>query len=258
MKELVRLKHSYRTYEEMVAICERINEGLIPDGSRFDSAVDTLYAHEESTAADELLYAYRHLLEVVDQEIETIEQQTELAPSCRKGCVHCCYYPIVITPMEAKQIIAYIAQLPALQQEHIIQHLNRYYAQYRDLLHQLEQHSYDEEADKRRYKSLQLPCPLLDTESGSCLAYAVRPIPCRTYLNYSDPLVCEQELMPKEPFSYAFLGEYYMQALHAYIQELLVDGEDDEILGIAYPDDSMDMELLPLLLEKLLPERLAK
>ncbi|WP_213412108.1 YkgJ family cysteine cluster protein [Xylanibacillus composti] len=213
-------------------------------------AVDRLYEHEEPTAAEQLLHAYQRLLEVVDEEIATIEQQTQLAPSCRKGCAHCCYYPIVITPLEAKLIIAYVDVLPERDKERVAGHLQQYFRQYRSQLRELREQSYEEADDKRLYKSLHLPCPMLDTQSGSCLAYAVRPIPCRTYLNYSDPRVCGDELLPKESFSYAFLGEYYMQALHEYIQALLMDGEDDETLGIVYPDDSLEMEPLPLLLEK--------
>lgn len=254
-KEMNRLNHSYKTFEQMSAICERINKELIPDGTRFEEALDELLELDASNAAEELSTAYLHLLHVVDMEIEQIEQKTDIIPSCAKGCAHCCYFPIVLTPLEAKLILAYIDGLPEEDSNRIVRHLHTYLSSYQTTLEKLKQLTYETEEDKRIYKSFHLPCPLLDPESQSCLAYEARPIPCRTYLNYSHPDVCSIELLPKEPFSYAFLGEYYMQALHEYIQILLMDGEDEETLGVCYPDDAWSMAPLPFLLQELLEGR---
>jgi hypothetical protein len=42
------------------------------------------------------------------------------------------------------------------------------------------------------FYQLRRPCPLL-LEDGSCLAYEVRPLTCRMYISFSDPLRCDPE-----------------------------------------------------------------
>ncbi|MEK4166079.1 MULTISPECIES: YkgJ family cysteine cluster protein [Anoxybacillus] len=59
----------------------------------------------------------------------------------------------------------------------------------------------------------QLPCIFLNRETNTCFVYEVRPMPCRTYLNYCSPNVCAESYMPDEPFSYEFLYEFYIYKL---------------------------------------------
>ena len=37
-----------------------------------------------------------------------------------------------------------------------------------------------------------IPCPLLDPQ-GACSIYTVRPMSCRAYLSFSDPLLCDPD-----------------------------------------------------------------
>ncbi|MGG3999666.1 hypothetical protein [Anoxybacillus kestanbolensis] len=61
------------------------------------------------------------------------------------------------------------------------------------------------------------------------------------YLNYCSPNVCAESYLPDEPFSYEFLYEFYIEALHDFIQTFVYEGED---VGIDYPDDLFDMDYL--------------
>lgn len=42
------------------------------------------------------------------------------------------------------------------------------------------------------FYQLRRPCPLLD-EHGACSAYSLRPMSCRSYLSFSDPLLCDPD-----------------------------------------------------------------
>lgn len=237
----------YLTYAEMVEICERINERHMPDGERFADAVDDLLeSYDGGEAKLFLLRSFQKLLALVDEEIETIEQKVQIRPTCVQGCAHCCYFPIITTKMEAKLMIDYIDHLPTKEKEAISAHLATYFQIYKEKLEQVCSIDFEENPDfKQQYIAKQLPCPFLDTGTNTCKIYEVRPIPCRTYLNYCNPNVCAASYIPEEPFSYEFLYEYYMGALNELIQEILCE---EERIGIDYPDDVFLFDYLPNLL----------
>jgi uncharacterized protein len=236
----------FKSFEEMKQICEEINASHIPDGSRFDEAIDDILSDEESTADEVVANAYRHLLQTVDAEIETIEGKMKLSPTCRKGCAHCCYFPIIVTRLEAKLIWETMKQ--TMGEVAARQKITTYVENYKDKLSEITSLDFRTDADfKYKYISAQLPCPLLDTETNTCVTYDVRPIPCRTYLNYANPQVCADDLVPKEPFSYEFLYRYYMDGLHEVIEALLYGGEE---VSFNYPFDLMEYDYLPNLLQE--------
>lgn len=96
--------------------------------------------------------------------------------SCRKGCHHCCYYPVLTGLMEALSIYRSINQ-------------NRLWTV------SLKK-KFKETADRVRGLNIevwilsQIPCPLLDEKSGTCIAYDSRPFSCRTVFSRSDPYNC--------------------------------------------------------------------
>ena len=232
------------TYDEMVEICRTINEQHLPDGESFMNAVDDLleqYAGENPKLF--ILQAYKYFLSLVDKGIQHIERKAGIHPTCAQGCAHCCYFPIIITKMEAKLILEYIDCLSQKEKDDVLQHLKAYYQRERERLQQVCSIDFTEDpCFKEKYISSRLPCPFLDLTTNTCKVYEVRPIPCRTYLNYCNPNVCAQSLIPDEPFSYEFFYEYYMQAFNELIQELLYEGEE---LGFNYPDDVFTFDYLP-------------
>ncbi|MGF7125402.1 Fe-S-cluster containining protein [Natronobacillus azotifigens] len=82
---------------------------------------------------------------------------------------------------------------------------------------------------------------MLDTKTNQCLAYEVRPIPCRTYVNYTDSVVCQKNAMPKETVSFDFLYYSYFEAFNDFLTWLYEDGDT----GIVeYPDDIYKQDYL--------------
>lgn len=73
------------------------------------------------------------------------------------------------------------------------------------------------------------------------MIYEVRPLPCRTYVNYTNPKVCADNILPKETISYEFLYQEYMGAINELLQYLY---ENDKIENIGYPEDLYQEDLL--------------
>ncbi|WP_027410755.1 YkgJ family cysteine cluster protein [Anoxybacteroides tepidamans] len=238
------------TYEEMIKICQTINRCYLPSNEAFEDAIDDLFEkYEEDDAKRFLLQAFKKLLALVDQEIQIIEQKVAIRPTCEKGCAYCCYFPIIITKMEAKLMMAYIDSLPAAEKEDIHIHLVKYFQKNKEKLQKLCAIDFTEAPDfKEQYIVERLPCPFLDLKTNTCKVYEVRPIPCRTYLNYCSPKACADSYIPKEPFSYEFFYEYYMEALNEIVQELLYENED---IGIDYPEDAFVFDYLPNFLKSI-------
>lgn len=232
---------SYVTYEEILHKCELLNDEYEINEEFFHNIIDELLESDQP-ANKVIMDGFQYLLEQVNKEIGKMEKHMDVTPSCFKGCAFCCYFPIIITELEAKTMKQIIDHWPAERKEKITNHLQQYFQTYQKEVAEVT--SLDRENDpdfKKKYIGAQVPCPMLDTETNMCLAYEIRPIPCRTYLNYSDPKVCEQNLMPKETFSYEFLYEFYMGALNEMVQELYENGEE---LFVDYPSDVWNYDYL--------------
>lgn len=239
----------FLTIKDMERICHEINQKHIPDDSRFMQGIDDQYDQFGDVDRDLFVAtAFKRMLKVVDNEIKLIENKVEMTPSCKSGCAHCCYYPIILTKMEVKLIWQYIQELPKNKLGELLKHLENYYAT-EDLekIYSIDFQTY--RRYKEKYVNKHVPCPLLDTKTNSCLAYEVRPIACRTHVNYCNPQVCADEPIPNEVFSYEFLYEYYIYALVNTIQEVVLEENHDPI---KLPGDVYEADYLPRLLKKLL------
>ncbi len=240
---------SHLTYNDIVKICKQINEKHLPDDGPFAEKVNNLLEqYDEETPLQFILKAFRELLKLVDSEIHQIEQKVDIRPTCAKGCAHCCYFPIITTKLEAKLMMEYIHRLPTKEREDVLEHLTTYFQTNQEKLQKVCSIDFTEDVHfKEKYISEQVACPFLDLKTNTCKVYEVRPIPCRTYLNYGNPRVCADSYIPDEPFSYEFFYEYYMQALNELIQELLYNGEE---LDFDYPDDVFTFDYLPVFLQQ--------
>lgn len=232
----------------MLNICNKINDNYIPTEDAFFDKIDELFETDELEGLSFIQHSFKELLKVVDSEINKIEEKVKIAPTCEKGCANCCYFPIIITKLEAKLMITAINSMPDKQRIKIENHLYHYFNKYEEDIKNLCSIKFEEVSDfKHQYISKQLPCPMLNEDTKECMAYEIRPIPCRTYLNYCNPIVCKEDYIPKEPFSYEFLREYYIEALNEIVQTVLYhEGKD---FGIRYPDDLFEVDYLPNLLK---------
>ena len=246
-----RLSH-FLSYEEVVKVCKKINEQFKVTEKPFIEVIDKLFEeHHDINAEKFLLLAFTGLLKTVNQEIQKLEEKVEITPTCFKGCSYCCYFPIVITKLEGKLIHDYIHSLPKDRKMDIMGHLTTYFETNQVRINEVCSSDFQNDSSfKEKYIKNQLPCPFLDLNTNTCKAYEVRPIPCRTYLNYSDPNVCKQHDLPKETFSYEFLYDYYFGILNEVIQTLIEHGEN--ISNIDYPSDVFEYDYLPNVMKEIL------
>jgi len=224
----------FLTYEEIQKRCEQLSNRYEIEEKKFYQVVEK-WADLETSVEDKLLNSFSELLELVSEEITNMEETLQMKPTCTMGCAFCCYFPIIINEMEAKLMKKAIESLPAERKDKIRSHLNEYYKQYAEQIELIATLDFEsDESFKLKYINKQLPCVMLNTKTNQCMAYEIRPIPCRTYMNYADPKVCSDNQMPRETVSFEFLYEQYMGALNEFMQFLYEEGD---IGFINYPND---------------------
>ncbi|MCT2536905.1 YkgJ family cysteine cluster protein [Aquibacillus koreensis] len=225
---------NFLTYEEIQLKCEKINQIYQVDEENFYRIVEK-WAEADTTTENKLLASFTELLQVVNNEMAGIEQMVNMKPTCQLGCAFCCYFPIVINEMEAKLMCKAIQGFPEDRKTELRDHFSHYYKKYGDKLKELTAIDFNADPNfKLSYKKANVPCVMLNTETNQCMAYEIRPIPCRTYVNYTNPKVCEQNLMPKETISFEFLYNEYIGALNEFLQFLY---EEEDTAFIEYPND---------------------
>jgi len=233
---------TFLTYEEILLKCEEINTKYEINQERFDEIVDCILDKEEMSADDKIAQAFAQLLQAVSEEISGMEATADLTPTCQMGCAFCCYFPIITNKMEAMLIKDAISNMPADRKQFIENHLSKYYQVYEEKIEQLSDIDIVSDSDaKYKYKKEQLPCPFLNLNTNACMIYEVRPLPCRTYVNYTNPNICADNIMPKETISYEFLYQEYMGAMNELLQYLY---EHEKIEKIDYPEDLYQEDLL--------------
>lgn len=233
---------TFLTYEEILLKCEEINAKYEINQERFDEIVDGILVKEDVSADDKIAQAFAQLLQAVSEEISDMESTADLMPTCQMGCAFCCYFPIITNKMEAMLIKDAISKMPADRKHFIENHLSDYYQVYEEKVEQLSGIDIISDPDaKYKYKKEQLPCPFLNLKTNACMVYEVRPLPCRTYVNYTNPKVCADNIMPKETISYEFLYQEYMGAMNELLQYLY---ENDRIEKMDYPGDLYQEGLL--------------
>lgn len=237
----------YISYKNMEKRVQKLNDHYEMDSDSFYKIADQVL-EQDIPAADKLMHAFQKLLRKVNDEISQMENVMDVKPSCQMGCAFCCYFPIIVNRMEAKLIEQAIENMDEDRRNNLKNHLKEYFAKYEEELKQLTALDFEtDEHFKRKYIARQVPCPMLDTNTNTCLAYEVRPIPCRTYLNYNNPKVCRDNLMPIETISYEFLYDDYMGTLNELLQVMFEEGDT---AFVNYPEDAFAYDYLPVWLEQ--------
>lgn len=224
----------FLAFEEIKAKCEQLNQIYQIDEEKFYRIVEK-WADREAPAEDKLVASFQELLRAVSEEINGMQEAVDMTPTCRIGCAFCCYFPIIINEMEAKLMKKAIDRFPAQRRRELEDHFDRYFTRYGKELEEITALDFEEDKDfKLKYRKSGIPCIMLNTENNQCMAYEIRPIPCRTYVNYTNPQVCEDKPMPEETISFEFLYNEYMGALNEFVQFLY---EYEDTAFIDYPND---------------------
>lgn len=239
------MKMTYLNIDEVKKRLNRLSSYELDSNKYFDIVDEEM--NRTLPNKERLAHVYKNLLEQVSEEINSIDKHINLTPSCRLGCAFCCYFPIIITRLEANMIIYSIETMNEKRRHEVINHLQNYFANNEELYNDATAINLYSEDVKLAYIQKQLPCPMLDTETNRCIAYEVRPLPCRTYVNYTDPAVCEENFMPEEAVSYEFLYEEYMGALNEAAQIVY---ESDDASFLNYPTDIYEVNYLPVFLKE--------
>lgn len=95
--------------------------------------------------------------------------------TCRKGCAHCCYHPVVASILEGVLLYKKLKD-SGLWTPSFKQKLEAHFALVVGL-------------EPEIWTTSGIPCPLL-TEQRTCSAYEARPILCQTMISLGDPEAC--------------------------------------------------------------------
>ncbi|TFB13917.1 YkgJ family cysteine cluster protein [Filobacillus milosensis] len=234
-----------RTLEQVKQRLAKLETFELDEDSFYEVAEDQLDCYHQPK--EKMMAIYQKLLQEVSQKMNQMDNHMDMTPNCQLGCAFCCYFPIIISRLEAKMIIASIEAMPEERHNELKEHLRQYYKNYENLIEDATSLDFEEQDVKYEYMKKQLPCPLLNTETNTCMAYEVRPLPCRTYVNYMDPEICAKNYVPEETVSFEFLYENYMGALNAAAQ-VVFEEDDPEFLD--YPTDVYQYNYLPVFLKE--------
>lgn len=110
---------------------------------------------------------------------------------CKSGCNHCCSRPIMISIAEAHLI-----------KESLIK--QKRWSEVKRRSMEQEKHK---DIDALTWFQMNIKCPVLDPNTGKCLAYEVRPIVCSTHYVVSNPSSCDPWSAEPIKFNKANMGD---------------------------------------------------
>lgn len=145
--------------------------------------------------------SYFEILNLFDLYQKLVLQNSSVKCTCQRKCRSCCFHWVEdVNSFEAELIADYIRTTQSSQIPTIV---NRCLEDQKELerLFTFVQSSMsnraesDDEIDEvdlllSVFYQAKRPCPLLDSE-GSCSIYPVRPLTCRVYMSFSDPVLCD-------------------------------------------------------------------
>ena len=132
---------------------------------------------------------------------KAILENSNITPSCRKGCASCCFHWVEdVNSFEAEIIAEHIrSKMPEMVQKIIDQcaadeaELERLAAIVSAKIYEMECSKIDEtDLLLSVFYQMKRPCPFLN-EDKSCAIYSIRPVTCRIYMSFSDVKKCDPE-----------------------------------------------------------------
>lgn len=128
-------------------------------------------------------------MQVVDEAMADAAARAGGHLACRPGCTECCHGPFPINELDARRLRQGLAELAAREPERAQAVAERAKAQIPLLREGFPGDpetgvlAADDEAEEEEYfaRHGDLPCPVLDPETGRCDLYAHRPLTCRMF-----------------------------------------------------------------------------
>lgn len=124
---------------------------------------------------------------VVTDTANLVEEVINLAPqpkayACHRGCYFCCFEPVTVSEIEAAALARHIESMPEEEKATVVAKLESYAERVQavgGILMRLNK----------------VPCAFLDTQSGACTVYEIRPYMCRSLTSY-DVAPCKTQDQP--------------------------------------------------------------
>jgi len=130
--------------------------------------------------------------EDIARELEALAARG-VAPTCSKGCAHCCRQEILLPRAEAEAIVEWMqASWPPAQIEALKDRLRTWLAWYRDEFKRRVGSGEDRQVVAYEHGPF---CVAL--QDGACSIYPVRPMTCRIHYVSSSPDACRQARDPQ-------------------------------------------------------------
>lgn len=121
-------------------------------------------------------HSFHSIIDGFIQEATEKRDVTDQGPACKKGCSHCCYLEVHVTPHEG-QLLLQVMKEKGIEIDEESLKLQAKVARWRQLA----------------YKARR--CVFL-SEEGECRVYDYRPMSCRKYLVFSEPEKCNSGKYP--------------------------------------------------------------
>ncbi len=173
---------------EIVVAVQNLN-GFIE--SRINS-INSSLSQEEATRK------LRRLYEKLNNALKPIEKVT----SCKQGCNHCCFLPILSSQLENQLITDYMSESYSMDK---LAEFNDKIKQNKDVFSQLVHiNGRFMNENYKLYAIANIPCAFLD-KNNNCSIYSVRPFICRKYLVFNEPKICENTLNKTDQYYSPYL-----------------------------------------------------
>ena len=147
-----------------------------------DSARNIPHTPEENLVS----LIYHSVDKAADRELLSLRNKNGIIPTCKRGCFECCKQHILINRSEAHALGQFVRRTFSADETDGLKFRTRQWHDWND--NRIERYplsGLNQPADSSGDRPF---CPLL--VRGSCSAYLVRPITCRTHFVCSSPSFC--------------------------------------------------------------------
>jgi Fe-S-cluster containining protein len=180
------------------------------------------------TTTDTLASADRSFVSAVDKAMRAAARRAGPHVQCRRGCTPCCIGVFDITALDAVRLARALRRLRRSRPRIAAAMARRAREQWRVVAERFPGDrafavlSDNEQARRRLFaRFAELPCPVLDPDTGWCLLYRARPLSCRTF---GVPVRCGGAALPACRLNFRGAGP-------AVVAACTVDPDPDDVEG---------------------------